>query len=107
MKPKVGSLKDQWNWKSSVKLTKGKNGKTQITKISKGFPGGSDGKESTCNSGDLGSIPGLGRSPGEGHGKPSPIFLTGETPWTEEPGKEGLQRNNTGIEETLPLALQK
>ena len=33
-----------------------------------GFPGGSDGKESTCNSGDLGSMPGLGRSPGEGHG---------------------------------------
>ena len=33
MKPKVGSLKDQWNWKSSVKLTKVKNGKTQITKI--------------------------------------------------------------------------
>ena len=72
-----------------------------------GFPGGLDGKESAFNTGDLGSIPGLGRSPGEGHGKPSPIFLTGETPWTEEPGKEGLQRNNTGIEETLPLALQK
>ena len=35
-----------------------------------GFPGGSDGKESTCNAGDLGSIPGLGRSPGEGHGTP-------------------------------------
>ena len=33
-----------------------------------GFPGGSDGKESTCNVGDLGSIPGLGRSPGEGEG---------------------------------------
>ena len=31
-----------------------------------GFPGGSDGKESTCNAGDLGSIPQLGRSPGEG-----------------------------------------
>ena len=29
-----------------------------------GFPGGSDGKESACNAGDLGSIPGLGRSPG-------------------------------------------
>ena len=28
-------------------------------------PGGSDGKESTCNAGDLGSVPGLGRSPGE------------------------------------------
>ena len=35
-----------------------------------GFPGGSDGKESTCNAGDLGSIPGLGRSPGEGNGSP-------------------------------------
>ena len=32
------------------------------------FPGGSAGKESACNVGDLGSIPGLGRSPGEGNG---------------------------------------
>ena len=31
-----------------------------------GFPGGSDSKESTCNAEDLGLIPGLGRSPGEG-----------------------------------------
>ena len=36
----------------------------------KGFPGGSDGKESTCDARDLGSIPGLGRSPGEGKGYP-------------------------------------
>ena len=35
-----------------------------------GFPGGSDSKESTCNAGDLGSIPGLGRSSGGGHGNP-------------------------------------
>ena len=35
-----------------------------------GFPGDSDGKESTCNAGDLGLIPGLGRSPGGGHGNP-------------------------------------
>ena len=35
-----------------------------------GFPGGWDGKESACNAGDLGSIPGLGRSPGGGHGNP-------------------------------------
>ena len=35
-----------------------------------GFPGGSDGKESACTAGDLGSIPGLGRSPGGGHGNP-------------------------------------
>ena len=33
-----------------------------------GFPGGSDSKESACNAGDLGAIPGLGRSPGEGKG---------------------------------------
>ena len=35
-----------------------------------GFPGGSDGKEPTCNVGDLGSIPGLGSSPGEVIGYP-------------------------------------
>ena len=35
-----------------------------------GFPGGSDVKASACNAGDLGSIPGLGRSPGEGNGAP-------------------------------------
>ena len=33
-------------------------------------PGGSEGKESACNAGDPGSIPGLGRSPGEGNGNP-------------------------------------
>ena len=35
-----------------------------------GFPGGSEGKESAFNEGDLGLIPGFGRSPGEGHGNP-------------------------------------
>ena len=35
-----------------------------------GFPGGSAGKESACSAGDLGLIPGLGRSPGEGKGYP-------------------------------------
>ena len=35
-----------------------------------GFPGVSDGKESACNVGDLGSIPELGRFPGGGHGNP-------------------------------------
>ena len=35
-----------------------------------GFPGGSDGKESAYNAGDLGLIPGSGRSPGEGNGYP-------------------------------------
>ena len=35
-----------------------------------GSPGGSDNKESACNAGDAGSIPGLGESPGEGNGNP-------------------------------------
>ena len=37
-----------------------------------GFPGGSDSKESTCNVGNLGLIPGLGRSPGGGYGNTLP-----------------------------------
>ena len=40
------------------------------TPIFLGFPCGSAGKESACNTGDLGSIPGLGRSPGERKGYP-------------------------------------
>jgi len=59
--------------------------------FNKGSPGGSDGRESTCNVGDLGLIPGLGRSPGGGHGNPlqdscldSPHgqrTLAGYSPW--------------------------
>ena len=41
-----------------------------ILKYTIGFPGGSVGKESACNAGDLGSISGSGRSPGEGKGNP-------------------------------------
>ena len=86
-----------------------------------GLPGGPAGKESACNAGNPGSIPGLGRSPGEviGYplqyswaspvaqvvknrptmwetwvgkirwrraGQPTPVFLPGESPWTEGPG---------------------
>ena len=56
-----------------------------------GFPGGSDSKESACNVGDLGSIPGLRRSPGGGHGNPLQCSrlekprgqksLVGHSPW--------------------------
>ena len=49
---------------------------------------GSAGKEYTCNAGDLGSIPGLGRSSGEGNAT-HPSILAGIIPWTKEPG--GLQ----------------
>ena len=43
-----------------------------------GFPGGSAGKESACNAGDLGLISGLGRSPGERNGNPLQYFLPGD-----------------------------
>ena len=42
----------------------------QIYGYQRDFPGGSDSKASIYNAGDLGSIPGLGRSPGEGNGNP-------------------------------------
>ena len=51
-----------------------------------GFPGGSVGQESACIAGDLGSIPGLGGSPGRKKWQPTPVFLPGESPWTE-PGR--------------------
>ena len=41
-----------------------------IVQDTMGFPGGSDGKEIACNTGDVGLNPGLGRSPGEGTGNP-------------------------------------
>ena len=41
-----------------------------VKEVCKSFPGGSDGKASVCNAGDPGSIPGSGRSPGEGNGNP-------------------------------------
>ena len=50
------------------------------------FLGGSDGKASAYNAGDLGSIPGSGRSPGEGNGNPLQYSCL-ENPMTEEPGR--------------------
>ena len=59
-----------------------------------GFPGSSAGKESACSAGDLGSIPGWGRAPGERMATCSSI-LAWRIPWTEEPGR--LQ--STGLQE--------
>ena len=59
-----------------------------------GFPCGSDGKESSCNAGDLGVIPGLGRFPGEGNSNLLQ-YSPWRIPWTEEPGRlqsVGFQR---------------
>ena len=44
-----------------------------------GFPGGSDGKESACNVGDPGLIPGSGRSPWRRKWQPTPVFLPGKS----------------------------
>ena len=54
------------------------------------FPGGSDIKVSTYNVADLGLIPGLGRSPGEGNGRkwqPTSVIFAWKIPWMEEPGR--------------------
>ena len=53
-----------------------------------GFPGGSEVKASAWNAGYPGSIPGSGRSPGEGNGNPLQ-YLSWRIPWRKEPG--GLQ----------------
>ena len=72
-----------------------------------GFPGDSDGKEFTCTAGDLGSIPGSGRSSGGGHG--NPVFLPGEfhgqrslagySPWVRKTVRHNwcTYSNNTGL----------
>ena len=53
-----------------------------------GFPGSSVGKEPASSAGDPGLIPGWRRSPGEGNEwQPTPVFLPGTSPWTEEPGR--------------------
>ena len=52
-----------------------------------GFHGGSDGKESACNAGDLGSIPRLGRFPGGDGMTTHSSILARRIPWTEEPGR--------------------
>ena len=49
------------------------------------FRGGSSGKESACNAGEQGSVPGMGRFPGGGNATPSSI-LAWKIPWTEEAG---------------------
>ena len=66
-------------WGKGHSLKNGFNNK-HVLPSNLGFPSGSDSKESDCSAGDLGSIPGLERSPGEGMAEwlPTPIFLPGE-----------------------------
>ena len=53
---------------------------------------GSEDEASVCNAGDLGSIPGLGRSPGEENGNPLQ-YLAWRIPWIEEPGRLQFIKN--------------
>ena len=57
-----------------------------------GFPRGSDSEESACNVGDRRSIPGLGRTPGRGHGNPLQYTLLENPHGVEVPGRLGSQR---------------
>ena len=72
------------------------------------FPGGSDGKVSAYNAGDPGSVPRLGRSPGEGNGNPLQYSCAWKIPWTEEPGRlqsMGSQRVGHDWVTSLSLSL--
>ena len=66
-------------WESNNGLAGGQEPNPALSKlntvaVNRGFPGGSDGKESACSAGDPGSIPGWGRFPGEGNGYPLPCL---------------------------------
>ena len=75
------------SWVGSIPWRRGR----LLTPVFLGFLGGSDSKKSSCNVGDLGSVLGLGRSPGGGHGSPLQFSclenphgqrsLAGYSPW--------------------------
>ena len=76
----------EFGFKPSLAKESENNGIACIQLISlfdQDFPGGSDGKASACNAGDPGSVPGLGRTPGERMTSHSSI-LAWRIPWTEE-----------------------
>ena len=69
-----------------------------------GFPGGSHGKESACNAGDLGSIPESGKSPGEGDGYPLQYSCL-ENPMDRgawRPTVHGVTKSWTGLSDLTP-----
>ena len=77
--------------------------RNQDLRAQHGFPGGVEGKESTCNAGDTGSVPGSGRFPGEGNGNLLQYSCL-EIPWREEPGwlqSTGSQKSDTTEQLTL------
>ena len=84
IKPKILTLTKKWDTEISPKITprcavkKGSQWYLPLTLeaiLEPVFPGGSVHKEYACNAGDLGSIPGFGRSPGEGNGNPLQYYF--------------------------------
>ena len=71
--PRKPALLTSWSWTPSLQNCEKFNSLFKqhgLFYFAMATPGGSDGKESACNAGDLGLIPGSGRSPGGGHGNP-------------------------------------
>ena len=71
--PRKPALLTSWSWTPSLQNCEKFNSlfkQRGLFYFAMATPGGSDGKESACNAGDLGSIPGSGRSPGGGHVNP-------------------------------------
>ena len=75
------------------------------TAVNLGFPRGSDGKESACNAGDPGSVPGLGRSLGEGNSYP--LQYSGLENFTDRGAWQATVRKITESDTTEPLLLSK
>ena len=69
--------------------------------VYEGFPGGSDSKESACNAGDLGLIPGSGRSPGEGNGNLLQYYCLGNPTdrGTWQARAQGIKKSQTRLKD--------
>ena len=85
---------------SDLRSKKGSDKDSLLDQTLVRLPGGSDGKASVYNAGDLGSISGSGRSPGEANGNslPPPSTIAWKIPWTEGPGRlHGVTKSQTRL----------
>ena len=86
---------------SDLRSKKGSDKDSLLDQTLVRLPGGSDGKASVHNAGDLGSISGSGRSPGEAKGNsppPPPSTIAWKIPWTEGPGRlHGVTKSQTQL----------
>ena len=77
-----------------------------LASLYQGFSGGSDSKESACNVGDLGLLPGWGRSPGEGSAPTHSSILAWRIPWTRSLDRlQSMGGKELGMTEQLSLTL--